>query len=120
MLTFTLVGLSPTEHTSFSWTHFRTARFPGYGFKADISDGAFPSIAPLKLAPSVHRPISGLPPSFAPAESETLIPVLCREGTLLTTLSFGLQSPAFRATREHVPTSRSGRLYETPWLCGSA
>jgi hypothetical protein len=31
VLTFTLVGLPPTEHTSFSWTHFRTAGFPQYG-----------------------------------------------------------------------------------------
>ena len=43
VLTFTLVGLSPTEHTSFSWTHFRRADFLRYGFKAGISDGAFPS-----------------------------------------------------------------------------
>ena len=68
---------------------FRTARFPGYGFKADISDGAFPSSSLLKLAPSVHRSISGLLPSFAPGESETLDPVLSREGALLTTPSFG-------------------------------
>ena len=27
-LTITLVGLSPTEHTSFSWTRFRTVGFP--------------------------------------------------------------------------------------------
>src|SRR5437879_11784854 len=39
-LTLPLVGLSPTEHTSFSWTHFRKAGFPRYGFKAGISDGA--------------------------------------------------------------------------------
>ena len=38
-LTFTLVGLSPTEHTSFSWTRSRTTGFPQYGFKAGISDG---------------------------------------------------------------------------------
>ena len=73
---------------------FRTARFPRYGFKADISDGAFPSIALFKLAPSIRRPISGLPPSFAPVESQTLTPVLCREGALIATPSFGLHSPA--------------------------
>src|SRR5215469_18924975 len=42
-LTITLVGLSPTEHTSFSWTRSRTVSFPQYGFKAGISDSAFPS-----------------------------------------------------------------------------
>src|SRR5215467_4508384 len=43
LLTITLVGLTPTEHTSFSWTRFRTAGFPQYGFKAGISDEAFPT-----------------------------------------------------------------------------
>jgi hypothetical protein len=45
VLTFTSVGLPPTEHTSFSWTHFRKAGFPRYGFKAGILDGAFPLTA---------------------------------------------------------------------------
>jgi hypothetical protein len=45
---------------------FRTARLPRYGFKADISDGAFPTTALLKLAPSIRSAVSGLPPSFAP------------------------------------------------------
>src|SRR5439155_21362284 len=31
---------------------FRTAGFPRYGCKADISDGAFPDIAPLTLLPA--------------------------------------------------------------------
>jgi hypothetical protein len=35
-------GLSPAEHTSFYWTHFRTAGFPRYGWKAGLSGGAFP------------------------------------------------------------------------------
>jgi hypothetical protein len=30
-LTFAPAGLSPAEHTSFYWTHFRTAGFPRYG-----------------------------------------------------------------------------------------
>ena len=33
-LTITLAGLSPTEHTSFSWTRFRTVGFPQSGWKA--------------------------------------------------------------------------------------
>src|SRR5499427_338303 len=32
-LTFAPAGLSPAEHTSFYWTHSRTARFPGSGSK---------------------------------------------------------------------------------------
>jgi hypothetical protein len=41
----------------------------------------------------MRRPVSGLHPPFAPGESETLDPVLSREGTLLATPSFGLHSP---------------------------
>src|ERR1700751_3467539 len=58
LLTITLVGLSPTEHTSFSWTRFRTAGFPQYGFKAGLSEGAFPGEAPHCRAPLVFCPPS--------------------------------------------------------------
>ena len=44
LLTITLVGLSPTEHTSFSWSRFRTAGFPQSGWKAGLSDGALPVV----------------------------------------------------------------------------
>jgi hypothetical protein len=43
LLTFASVGLSPTEHTCFSWSRFRTAGFPQHGFKAGFSDAAFPA-----------------------------------------------------------------------------
>src|SRR6516164_3608016 len=62
LLTFTLVGLSPTEHTSsfFSWTRFRTAGFPQYGFKAGLSEGAFPArrpiVAPIWFASLLRAP----------------------------------------------------------------
>ena len=42
-LTFSPAGLPPAEHTSLTWTHFRTAGFPRYGWKAGFSDGAFPA-----------------------------------------------------------------------------
>ena len=32
LLTFASVGLSPTEHSSLSWTHSRTAGFPKVRF----------------------------------------------------------------------------------------
>ena len=35
LLTVTSVGLPPTEHTSFSWTRFRTAGFPGTASRPD-------------------------------------------------------------------------------------
>src|SRR5215471_15654340 len=38
-LTLTLVGLSPTEHTSFSWTRCRTAEFLRSGWKSWPVDG---------------------------------------------------------------------------------
>ena len=43
---FCPAGLPPAEHTSLNWTHFRTAGFPQYGWKAGFSDGAFPTSTP--------------------------------------------------------------------------
>jgi hypothetical protein len=43
---------------------FRTAGFPQYGFKAGLSDGAFPGLAPVKPAPGIPFAPPGLPPSF--------------------------------------------------------
>jgi hypothetical protein len=42
-LTFAPAGLPPAEHTSLNWTHFRTAGFPQYGWKAGVSGGTFPA-----------------------------------------------------------------------------
>ena len=64
VLAFTLVGLPPTERTSFSWTHFRTAGFPQYGWKAGISDRAFPLHPSLKPAPGIRQRTLGLPLPF--------------------------------------------------------
>jgi hypothetical protein len=60
LLTFALVGLSPTEHTCFSWSRFRTAGFPQYGFKAGVSDKAFPYDAALT---SIGLPLSFVLPA---------------------------------------------------------
>ena len=60
LLTFALVGLSPTEHTCFSWSRFRTVGFPQYGFKAGLSDRAFPFDATLA---SVGLPLSFVLPA---------------------------------------------------------
>ena len=43
---------------------FRTAGFPQYGWKAGISDGAFPCHFQLKPAPGMRCPRPGLHPSF--------------------------------------------------------
>ena len=50
-LTFAPAGLPPAEHTSLNWTHFRTAGFPQYGWKAGFPSGAFPKISGLSLLP---------------------------------------------------------------------
>ena len=45
---------------------FRTAGFPQYGWKAGISDSAFPEHPSLKPAPSIRRCTPGLLLPFAP------------------------------------------------------
>jgi hypothetical protein len=50
---------------------FRTAGFPGYGFKADFSGGAFLLIELLKPAPGIHNAISSLHPPFVSLQTET-------------------------------------------------
>ena len=43
---------------------FRTSGFPQYGWKAGLSDGAFPDRCPVKPAPGMPEPTAGLRPSF--------------------------------------------------------
>jgi hypothetical protein len=64
LLTLAPAGLSPAEHTGLSWTHFRTAGFPQYGWKAGLSDRAFLYVAQLKPAPGIRWSSSSLHPSF--------------------------------------------------------
>jgi hypothetical protein len=61
---------------------FRTAGFPQYGFKADISDDAFLSVDLLKPAPGVRNATCSLLSSFVSSKTETCDPVLCRAGVL--------------------------------------
>ena len=64
LLTVAPAGLHPAEHTSLNWTHFRTASFPQYGWKADCPSGAFLGDRRLKPAPGIRRPPSSLHPPF--------------------------------------------------------
>jgi len=59
VLTFTPVGLdcSPTEHASIRWTHFRTAGFPQYGFKTDISGRCLPVCRLLPACATLQTPV---------------------------------------------------------------
>ena len=43
---------------------FRTAGFPQYGWKAGLSDGAFPDVTQLKSAPDIRCMTAGLHPPF--------------------------------------------------------
>ena len=74
VLTFTLVGLSPTEHTSFSWTHFRTAGFPsvrlqGWHIRLGLP-GDYEFFASCSLPrPFVHPLSTTLYPSAEPGDA---------------------------------------------------
>jgi hypothetical protein len=103
---------------------FRTASFPRYGFKAGISDEAFPK--------------PGLPSSFVPT-AVTVDSLLCvRDGALVCTsvravlplyprgprsgpgyavpIHLHLIGP-IRPTRGHISTSPPSDLYQMPSLC---
>src|SRR6266436_1317412 len=87
VLTFTLVGLSPTEQTSFSWTHFRTAGFPQYGSKAGMSDRAFPIERKVFTA-------TGLPPSCV-LSAAIGTPLLCVRDDVLVSTSVRAAKPLY-------------------------
>jgi hypothetical protein len=74
-LTFVLAGLPPAEHTSLNWTHFRTAGFPQYGWKAGFPSGAFLDDQQLKPAPGMRRPTSSLHPPFVRLVVSTVVPL---------------------------------------------
>ena len=57
---------------------FRTAGFPQYGWKAGMSDGAFPMQQRLKPAPGIRQLRHGLHSSFAHLVVRIGCPVLCR------------------------------------------
>jgi hypothetical protein len=131
LLTFASVGLSPTEHSSLSWTHFRKAGFPRYGFKAGISGGAFPA---ARVFPAV-----GLPSPFVLLAYRVLLPALCRGTRCAGAPPFEWLPPLYprdprsgpgyvvpvhhhltgpmRPTPRHITTSPSSGLYVMPSLC---
>ena len=119
---------------------FRTAGFPQYGWKAGMSDRAFPMHQPLKPAPGIRRLILGLPPSFAHLVVRVGIPALCRADDLMVRrLGVGLYSApealapvrvilprSFSAYRPHPPHSQAHHdfadcaTYTRCLRCGSA
>ncbi len=114
---------------------FRKAGFPRSGFKASISDRAFPSVCEFLAA-------LGLRPSFVLSASTVGFPVLCRrnvarlstavraataalpQGPSLRTELFCLGPSSLtgpiRPTCRHISISPHGGLYVMPSLCVSA
>jgi hypothetical protein len=93
-LTFAPAGLPPAEHTSLNWTHFRTAGFPQYGWKAGFPSGAFLGDRRLKLLPActVRRPVC-IPP-FVHLVVSTVVPLCVGPPTRLRTALEGYYSSA--------------------------
>ena len=120
---------------------FRTAGFPQYGWKAGMSDSAFPVHPSLKPAPGIRRWTPGLHLSFAHLIVRFGCPVLCRaDDSSMHRLGVGFDSApgalapirvllsrainAYSAPSDPLMgTSRFRRqcdLYAMPSLCGSA
>src|SRR5260370_1505427 len=129
LLTFASMGLSPIEHTCFSWSRFRTVSFPQYGFKVGISDGAFPNdtqrvarFASVLRARRFHRRT----PRTEPRDVARLSTSVRAAFTALpqeSSLRSGFCSPAhrrlsdpIRPTRPLVALSLYDRLYATSLL----
>ena len=120
----------------------RTVGFPQYGFKASISDGTFLSRHSVKPAPDIPASRSSLCcPS--PASTTVLVagsvsnlarvstgrcargPASLPHGSLapvqvMLSRSISAYYDPIRQSRRHAATSRPGRLYAAPSLCGSA
>ncbi len=122
---------------------FRTAGFPRYGFKASMSSRAFLQDHDLKPIPGIQPPPSHslLPPSArchgggSPGtESKSIRALACRCSGGSPSLPQGPLAPArvmlsrsivayydpIRQSHRHAATSRPGRLYAAPSLCGNA
>ena len=119
---------------------FRTVSFPQYGFKADLSDGAFLLRDLLKPTPGIHKSITSLHPPFVSFQTETCSPALSRAGILFryrhssltalpqrSSLQSGLYCPRpstlidlIRVTHGNFWISQLCWLYQKPMLCGSA
>ncbi len=59
---------------------FRTLGFPQYGWKAGLSDGAFPDRRSVKSAPGIPEPTASLRPPFVRLVAKPGTPALCRAG----------------------------------------
>jgi hypothetical protein len=121
---------------------FRTASFPRYGFKASMSDGAFPGRFTVKLAPGMPARRHGLrhpspasttahldglsvPPARVSTGRCSRGPASLPQGSLapvrvMLSRSLIAYYDPIRQSRGHATISRHCRLYVAPSLCGSA
>jgi hypothetical protein len=114
-LTFAPAGLPPAEHTSLNWTHFRTAGFPQYGWKAGFPSGAFLDDQRLKPAPGMRCPTSSLHPPFVHLVVSTVVPLCVGPPTRLRTAVEGYYSSAPGALAQvRVIVSRTVITYSAP------
>ena len=136
-LTFAPAGLPPAEHTSLNWTHFRTAGFPRYGWKAGFQMG--PSRLPreLKSAPDIRGALASLHPYTSwsntyPAQCRVVDSIVHRHevdyhfprgprscSSYVVSSRHHLIDP-IRPTCGHIAISLHGSLYAMSSLCGSA
>ena len=121
---------------------FRTVGFPQYGFKASMSDSACRPPAPVKPVPGIpgarerlqlpfaragHRGTPGAASRTAGAAAGRCArgPASLPQGSLapvrvLLSRSLLAYSDPIRQSPRHAATSRLGRLYAAPSLCGHA
>ena len=91
---------------------FRTAGFPQYGWKAGISDSAFPEHPSLKPAPGIRRCTPGLLLPFAHLIVRFGYPVLCRaDDSSMRRLGVGFDSAPGALAPVRVLLSRSINTY---------
>ncbi len=103
----------PLNTPAFSWSHFRTAGFPQYGWKAGISDSAFPEHPSLKPAPGIRRCTPGLLLPFAHLIVRFGCPVLCRaDDSSMRRLGVGSDSAPGALAPVRVLLSRSINTYQ--------
>jgi hypothetical protein len=94
---------------------FRTAGFPQYGWKAGLSDGAFPMPQWLKPAPGIRQLRYGLHPPFAHLIVRVVYPALCRaEDSSMRRLGVGFYSTPGALAPVRVLLSRAIHAYSAP------
>jgi hypothetical protein len=141
LLTFASVGLSPTEHSSLSWTHFRTAGFPQYGWKVGFQVAPSLMLRGLSQHQAYPAQYVGLRPPFVHSAATHCVPhcvgtvssVAHRHARSCLLYPRGPRSglgyivpvhlrliDLIRPTPRHIPFSPHGGLYGMPSLCWCA